>query len=105
MIFPVTETTPVASTFRHPSAFIPVAMSISAIAVIAVHIVLHGTQPQADEGTAAHLWQLLMALQLPVILFFAARWLPRAPRAAVAILAVQFLAGVAAAAPVFIFHW
>jgi hypothetical protein len=33
---------------------------------------------EADEGTLAHLWQLL-AGQIPVLAFFAIKWLPRAP--------------------------
>jgi hypothetical protein len=57
---------------------------------------------QADEGTAAHLWQLLMAGQLPVIAFFAIAWLPRSPRQALVVLLLQAVAGLAAAAPVFL---
>ena len=64
------------STLRHPSAFLPVTMSLLAIAVVITHIVFFGTARQPDEGTAAHLWQLLMAGQLPIVGFFAIRWLP-----------------------------
>jgi hypothetical protein len=42
-----------------------------------------------------------MAGQIPVIAFFAIRWLPRAPRQALIVLALQCIAGLAAAAPVF----
>src|SRR5690349_7916463 len=52
---------------RQPSAVLPIAMSVAALATVLVHISLYGTQPQADEGTAAHIWQLLMAGQLPII--------------------------------------
>ena len=90
---------------RHPSAFLPIAMSLLAVGVVLTHIVLFGTASQPDEGTAAHLWQLLMAGQLPIILFFAIRWLPQAPRYALSVLALQAAAGVAALAPVYLLHW
>jgi hypothetical protein len=90
---------------QHPSAFLPVVMSLVALLAVLFHIAAHGTAPQPDEGTAAHLWQLLMALQLPVIAFFAFRWVPQSPRSALAVLALQLLAGLAAAAPVCYLRW
>lgn len=90
---------------RKPSAFAPVAMSLAALALVFLHIALHGTARQADEGAAAHLWQLLMAAQVPIIAFFAIRWLPQSPKYALAILAVQGVAALAALAPVYFLHW
>ena len=90
---------------KHPSAFLPIAMSLLAVGVAVTHIALFGTARQPDEGTAAHLWQLLMAGQMPIILFFAIRWLPRAPRYALPVLALQAAAAVAALAPVYLLHW
>jgi hypothetical protein len=90
---------------KHPSAFLPVAMSLGAIAVVLIVVALHGTAPQADEGAAAHIWQLLMAAQAPIILFFAIKWVPQSPREAVPILALQVVAALAAMAPVFLLHW
>lgn len=91
--------------FRRPSAVLPLAMSALALCLVLRHIVFVGTARQADEGAEAHLWQLLMAGQLPVILVFAARWVPRAPRRALLVLALQACAGLAAAAPVYLLHW
>jgi len=90
---------------KHPSAFLPVATSGGALATLLVFAALHGTAPQADEGTAAHLWQLLMAAQLPIVLFFAIKWVPRSPGQALAILALQGVAALAALAPVFLLGW
>ncbi len=90
---------------KHPSAFLPVAMSLLAVAVVVTHIALFGTEPQPDEGAAAHLWQLLMAGQLPIVAFFAMRWLPHAPRYALPVLAMQVAAAIAALAPVYFLHW
>src|SRR5436190_8027144 len=90
---------------RKPSAFLPVGMSLAALSVVFVHIALHGTARQADEGTAAHLWQLLMAAQVPIMVFFAIRWLPQSPKYALAILALQGGAALAALAPVYLLRW
>ena len=89
----------------HPSAFLPVAMSLAALATVVVFAASHGTAPQADEGTAAHIWQLLMAAQAPIILFFAIKWLPQSPRQALPVLALQVAAALAAIAPVFFLGW
>jgi len=89
----------------HPSAFLPIALSSAALAVVIVHIVLSGTARQADEGTAAHIWQVLMAVQAPIVGFFAIRWLPHDPRSALPVLALQVLTAVAALAPVFLLNW
>src|SRR4051794_19023500 len=74
---------------RRPSAFVPVAMSLAALAIVVLHIIVSGTAREPDEGTAAHLWQLLMAAQVPIIVFFGIRWLPKSPRCALSVLALQ----------------
>lgn len=90
---------------KQPSAFLPVAMSLAALATVLIFIALHGTAPQADEGAAAHIWQLLMAAQAPIVVFFAIKWVPESPRQAVPILALQIVAALAAIAPVFLLGW
>jgi len=89
--------------FQRPSAFLPIAMSAAALALLVGYIVMFGTARQEDEGTAAHLWQLLMAGQVPIIGFFVIKWLPAEPRRALPILALQISAAVAAAFPVWYF--
>lgn len=60
---------------RKPSAFVPLAMSITALVLLAGAYIFAvtaghgGLQREPDEGSIAHLWQLLMAGQLPVLLF------------------------------------
>jgi hypothetical protein len=76
-------------------------MSVAALAVVLIHIVRFGTAREADEGTSAHLWQILMAGQLPIIAFFAIRWLPRNPKPALLVLVIQAIAGLAALSPVY----
>jgi hypothetical protein len=69
------------------------------------HIATSGIAPQADEGAAAHIWQLLMAGQVPIVGFYAVKWLPRAPRTALQVLTVQGGAALAALAPVYWLGW
>lgn len=90
---------------KRPSAFLPVAMSLTALATVLVFLVSHGPAPQADEGAAARIWQLLMAAQVPIVLYFAIRWVPESPREAVPILVLQLAAAVAALTPVFLLRW
>ncbi len=87
---------------KSPSAFLPPLMSLAALATLAVYVALFGVARQPDEGTAAHLWQLLMAGQLPIIAFFAIKWLPRQPGRTLAVLAIQAVAALAALAPVYL---
>lgn len=89
---------------KHPSAYLPVAMSLAALATVLLHVVIFGAAREADEGAAAHLFQLLLVAQLPIVAVFAITWLPRSPRQAWRILALQAAAGLAALAPVFLLH-
>lgn len=92
-------------TLRLPSAFLPIAMSLGALGLVLGQIALVGVARQADEGTAAYLWQVLMAAQAPIVAFFAVKYLPRQPKPASLILALQVIAVLAACAPVYILHW
>jgi hypothetical protein len=78
-------------------------MSSIALALVCAYLLIFGTAREADEGAAAHLWQLLMLGQLPIICWFAFRWLRRGQREAYRVLAIQATAYVAALAPVAFF--
>jgi len=93
------------SVVKMPSAAIPITMSLLALAVVLVHIALAGIARQADEGAAAHIWQLLMTGQIPVLLFFAIKWLPKVPKQALGVLALQAVAMGVSMAPVFLLNW
>lgn len=88
------------NTIKKPTAWVPLLMSLAALAIVLIHVLRFGPAREADEGTSAHLWQMLMAGQLPIIAFFAIKWLPQTPKAAVLILLLQMIAGLAAMAPV-----
>ena len=89
---------------KHPSAFLPLTMSCAALTTLVIHLALFGITREADEGAAAHIWQLLMAGQVPIVAFFAIRWLPETPRQALPILALQVGGALAAMAPVYFLH-
>jgi hypothetical protein len=93
------------SILKHPTAFLPLAMSLGALATVLTYLAMHGPAPQPDEGAAAHIWQLLMAGQVPIIALFAITWIRKTPKQSALILALQFIAAVAAMAPVYMLHW
>jgi mannose/fructose/N-acetylgalactosamine-specific phosphotransferase system component IID len=80
-------------------------MSAVVVAMMAAHIARSGIAPQADEGAAAHIFQLLMPAQIPIIAFFALTWLPRDRMHALEILALQIGAAIVPFAIVFTLHW
>ena len=94
-----------ASIMKKPSALFPMAMSLAALGVVFAQIAVVGIARQADVGAAAHSWQLLMATQLPILLYFAVKWLPRAPKQTLGVIALQVMAIAAAMAPVFFLRW
>ena len=85
------------------SGFVPPVMSLAAVGVVAIALAI-GVREQADEGVFARTWQLLMAGQLPVVGWFALRWLPLAPRSGLAVLGLQALAALVALSPVYLLH-
>jgi len=93
------------SMLKQPSAVIPLVMSFAALVVVLGHIAVSGVGRQPDEGAAAHIWQLLIAGQLPIVAIFVITSLPRNPRQTLLVLALQALALLAATAPVFLLNW
>lgn len=92
------------SIMRRPSAWLPVALSLVVLALWAFGIAAYGPPArEADEGTAAHLFQLWLALEVVLVAFFAIRWLPQSFRRALPVLLVQISLAAAACAPVVYF--
>lgn len=86
------------SLLRMPSAFLPLAMSLAALLLVLGHAAVFGVVHEADEGAAAHTWQILMAGQVPILGYFMLRWLPVRPRESLkllVLLAVTWLANFA----------
>lgn len=66
------------------------------------HVAIDGPGAQADEGTEAHLFQLLMPVQALFIAYFAYTWLPKTPRLALGLLSLRLGA---AAAVIALVYW
>ena len=90
--------------FSRWSAFVPLLMSFAAFALTLAHVALFGAAREADEGSAAHVFQLLIACQAPIVAYFAVVWLPQALRSALVVLGAQFVAVGIALAPVWYFN-
>ena len=82
----------VGTLLRQPTGYVPVAMSLGAFAMIVWFVSVHGVVHLPDEGAQAHLWQLLVVGQVPIIAYCAWRWLPSARHPAVVVLALQVAA-------------
>jgi hypothetical protein len=90
-----------AALLRKPSALLPIVMSLAALGLVLGHAAIYGIVHEADEGTAAHLFQILMVAQVPLIAWFAIKWLPQAPFQALRVLGLQAGAMIAAFASVY----
>jgi hypothetical protein len=92
------------SIIKKPGAWVPMALSLAVLATFLVSIVIAGAPTrQPDEGTAAHIFQIWLVLEVVMIIFFAVKWLPQAPKQALLILTIQIIAVLAACAPVYYF--
>ncbi len=79
------------------------ALSLVVIAGMLVMISHGAPARQQDEGTAAHLFQLWLAFEFFALLFFASKWLPRTPKDALVVLALQIALVILGCAPIWYF--
>lgn len=82
-----TQTTDV-SPIKHWSAWLPLAMSLAALTLVLAHAAIFGIVHEKDEGAAAHIWQILMVAQLPIVAYFMFKWLPSRIRESLLVLAL-----------------
>ena len=80
------------SMIKMPGAWIPIAMSLLALAMILGYVALFGIARNGEEGAPARIFQLVMLAQLPVAAYFAMQWLPRRPIQTLVILTLQAIA-------------
>lgn len=88
---------------RKPSGAIPIAMSALAFATVISAVTLFGAKPEPDEGAVAHIFQILIAGQLPFLAWFAFHWLRNDFRSALSVIALQIAAIAIALFPVWYF--
>jgi hypothetical protein len=92
------------SLFKQPSAWIPLVMSLAALAMIVVYVALFGVTHSQDEGAPAHIFQLIMLAQLPIAGYFAVKWLPKQPKQSLMVLALQAVAWIIPIATIIYFE-
>lgn len=80
------------SLLKQPSAWIPIAMSLAALAMVLGYVAIFGNVQNEDEGAPARIFQLIMLAQLPIAAYFAVNWLPKRPMQALLVLALQAVA-------------
>jgi hypothetical protein len=73
---------------RKPSALVPLLVSLAALALVLVHAALYGIVHEADEGAAAHIWQILIVFDGILAFAFAVHWWNRARRQTLLVLAL-----------------
>jgi len=86
------DTTENISLLKQPSAWIPLVMSLAALAMLLGYAAIFGTANGTgggDEGAPAHIFQLIMAAELPIAAYFAITWLPKRPKQSLLVLGLQ----------------
>jgi len=93
---------------KKPSAWIPITLSLGMLAFILIYIAMYGVSApaaNADEGTPAYLFQLWLVLEVLLVAFFTAKWLPRVAREALKVFTLQITAALVPVAIVFYFNF
>lgn len=77
-------------------------MSFGALTIPWIWYFLFGPDPIGDEGGAAHIFQLLIGGQVPIILYFIVRYLLGKPKETLKVFAIQAILIILAFVPVYI---
>ena len=78
---------------RRPLAWLPIALSLTALALVVGYALTVSPLPSGgDEALPARIFQLLLAAQVPIVVWFVATSGARRPGVTVAIVALQVLA-------------
>ena len=85
----------------------PIAISLVVLTSILgyVAVATFGVVPEDGSRIFSIYFQWLTLAQVPIIVFFAIKWLPRQSKQAALILALQIIAAVISIAPIGLFEW
>jgi|SRR6185437_7222707 hypothetical protein len=72
-----------------PTALLPLGLSLGALLVVLVHVASFGPVHGPEEDAIAHIWQILMLVQIPALALFLGRWFRKARRSAFQVLTLQ----------------
>lgn len=75
-----------------PTALLPIGLSLGALLVVLIHIACFGPVYGADQDPVAHIWQILMLVQIPALALFMGRWFRKARRPTLQVLTLQSVA-------------
>lgn len=94
------------SLMKNRTAWIPLMMSLAALLILVGYVAFVGVpeKPAKDEGTAAHIFQLLMVGQLPFMGYFAVRNFRKNAGGSLLIIAIQIFAAVVPFVVLFFFE-
>ena len=77
------------SLLKKPSAAIPIVISFIAVTLVLVQRSLVLSGEDSDVAAFSRTFRIVLALQIPPIIYFLYRWLPRKPNDALRVLALQ----------------
>ena len=90
---------------KRPNAWVPILLSFAIVGMFWMYSVgVIPLDPAGDEGTAAHLFQIWLVLEVFLIVLFAVKWLPQNLKDASVILFLQLCGVIAGSFPVWYFH-
>ena len=81
---------------QSPGAWIPLVLSLARLLMVVLHALMSGVAHEVDEGTPAHVFQLLMLAQAPFALWHLIRFLPIDRARALGVAGVQAALALAA---------
>ena len=90
---------------KRPAAWIPLAFTAAILVVFCLYFAgIIPPDPAGDEGTAAHLFQIWIVLEVLTIGFFALKWLPEKPKYTLPVLILQIVLALIPVSIVFSLH-
>lgn len=93
---------------KKPSAWLPIVIPLIFLVYIVSIITFRGIPVpnfEADEGTAAHIFQLWLVAEPLMIIFFGAKYWQHEPKQVRLIMALQIIVALATCFPVFYFKF
>jgi hypothetical protein len=77
---------------KKPLAWLPLAISGANLFLLLDYLAFFGNVHHEDEGAPAHIFQLLTAIEVFIIIFFVIKWLPKKPKEVIKVLVLQIVA-------------
>jgi hypothetical protein len=89
---------------KRPSAFVPIIMSLLAMIILLFHNLMTRGERRQGEEIVSGIFEILLVWQLPVIVFFAFKWVPQSFKNGLIVLFLQIAAIAAGFCLIYQFH-